>query len=139
MALELKLAAIGVAVAAVGIGLSVTDDREFRRVVATTSYPPGCAVAIEGAPGYLPRAGVTIENRSGGAVRAWLEARNGLARVELGEIGAGEVRVVAHALPAGRNLLHAGSERRERTVHAALAVANHGAATSPRRHLWRID
>jgi hypothetical protein len=41
-----------------------------------------------------------------------------------------EIRLVAHALPAGRNQLQ---------VRFMLDVANHGAGTCRRRYVWRIE
>ena len=135
----MKLASMGAAAAAIGLGFAVADKPASRYAGATTSYPPGCAVAINGAPGYLPRASVTIENRSAGSVSAWLEARNGQPRIEFGQIGEGELRVLAHTLPAGRNLLQARSERGGAQLRAVINVANHGAATCNRRYVWRIE
>jgi len=135
----MKLVSIGAAVAAIGLGLAVADKPASRHTSGTSSYPPGCIVAIDAAPGYLPRASVTIENRSAGPVSAWLEARNGLPRIEFGLIGEGELRVLAHTLPAGRNLLQARAERGGARTRIVLNVANHGAATCNRRYVWRIE
>jgi hypothetical protein len=135
----MKLAAIGAAVAAVGVGLAIADKSPPRQAGGTTSYPPGCAVAIDGVPGYLPRAAVTIENRSAAPVDVWLEPRMGLARVEFGRIGEGEIRMLGPALPAGRNLLRADSARGGRTHRIVLNVAHHGSATCKRRYVWRIE
>lgn len=135
----MKLASIGAALAAVGLGLAVAKNPTTREPVATTGYPPGCTVSIGAAPGYLPRAGVTIENHTAAPLRVWLEARNGLARVEYGLLGEGEIRVLGHALPAGRNLLQAAPERGGTAKRIVLNVAHHGAATCKRRYVWRIE
>ena len=71
-------------------------------------------------------------------MRAWLEPRDGLKRAEFGTIGTGETRLLAHTLPAGRNLLQAADERGA-VLRAVLTVANHGTATCKRRYLWRIE
>ena len=138
MGVEMKVAGIGAAAAVIGLGYAIVENPIPRYAAATTSYPPGCTIAIDGAPGYLPRAGIKIENALGHPVRAWLEPRNGLPRAEFGTIGSGETRLFAHTLPAGRNLLQAAGERGA-VVRAALTVANHGTATCKRRYLWRIE
>jgi hypothetical protein len=135
----MKFVAIGAAVAAIGIGLSVANDPASQQAVGTTSFPPGCAIAVAGAPGFVPRAAVTIENRTAAPVEAWLEVRGGLARVDFGVIGEGEIRVLAPVLPAGRNLLRAVPARGGAVRRAVLNVANHGAATCKRRYVWRIE
>jgi hypothetical protein len=135
----MKLIAIGAAIAAIGIGLSVASDPASRQAGGTASFPPGCAVAVAGAPGYVPRAAVTIENRTAAPVEAWLEARGGFARVDFGVIGEGEIRVLAPVLPAGHNLLRAVPVRGGAVRRAVLNVANHGAATCKRRYVWRIE
>jgi hypothetical protein len=134
---SVKVAAFGVAVAVVGVGLAIAGTSPSRHI-GTTSYPPGCTIAIDGAPGYLPRATVTIENRSASPVQAWLEPRMGVARVDFGQIGEGAVRPFGNVLPAGRNLLRA-SERGGRAHRIVLNVANHGAGTCKRRYVWRIE
>jgi hypothetical protein len=122
----------------IGLAAAVVEKPTAERVAGTSSYPPGCMVAVAGAPGYLPRAGITIHNRRSRPVHAWLEPRNGLARLDLGNIGIGESLTFAHALPAGRNLLHARSEAGAR-IATVLYVANRGAGTCSRRYLWRIE
>lgn len=138
MRLEMKVLKIGMLAAALGLGLAAAEDPSSRHISATSSYPPGCTAAINGAPGYLPRAGLALENRTGRTVRAWLEPRHGLPQVDLGTIGGGETRLLAHALPAGRNLLHATAAQGP-PFRIVLPVANHGAGTCNRRYLWRIE
>jgi hypothetical protein len=134
----MKLATLGALTAAVGLGVLVADRPGAPGTAVTTSYPPGCAISVEGAGHYLPRAGLTIENRGAGPARAWLEPRHGLPRVDLGVVAGGESRWLAHALPAGRNMLTA-TAGEGRTVRSVLAVINRGVATCARRYLWRIE
>jgi hypothetical protein len=134
----MKVAGIGAAAAAIGLGYAIAENPIARYASATTSYPPGCTVAIAGAPGYLPRAGIRIENGRGDPVHARLEQRNGLPPVEFGMIGAGEIRLFAYTLPAGRNRLRAAGER-DAVSRAVLTVPNHGAGTCKRRYVWRIE
>jgi hypothetical protein len=134
----MKFLGIASTTAVIGLAAVVVDRPAAERVGGTSSHPPGCLVAVAGAPGYLPRAGLTIHNRRSRPVHAWLEPRNGLARRELGTIGIGESLTFAHALPAGRNLLHARPEAGA-GIATVLYVANRGAGTCSRRYLWRIE
>jgi hypothetical protein len=134
----MKIAGIGAAVAAIGLGFAIAENPVSRYAAATASRPLGCAVVVEGAPGYLPRAGIAIENARRQPVQASLEPRSGLPRVVLGTFGAGEVRFVAHALPAGRNQLQAAGEEGA-VARLVLDVANRGAETCRRRYAWRIE
>jgi hypothetical protein len=134
----MKLASLGAVAAAVAFGAAIADRAGVPERGATTSYPPGCTVEVNGMSGSLPRAGVTIENRLGRPARAWLEPRYGLPRVDFGTIANGQSRWFAHALPAGRILLGA-SAGDGPVVRGVLQVANRGAGTCGRRYLWRIE
>jgi len=134
----MRLASLGVLTAAIGLGVSIADRSGGPTPGMTTSYPPGCAVAVGGEGRLLPRAGATIENRRAGPVRARIEPRYGLPRTDLGIVAAGESIFVAQMVPAGRNLLKA-TDREGRVTRSVLQVANRGAGTCRRRYLWRIE
>ena len=137
----MKLASIGsvTATAALGVALSaaVADRTEDSAAPATSPYPPGCTIVIDGSAVPIPRAVLIIENRRGEVVQATLAARYGLPATSLGAIGPGESRVIVHAVPAGRNLLIA-KDGRGWTAHVIVTVTNRGAATCGRRYVWRI-
>ena len=123
---------------AILIGAAASGRSSSGEAIATSSYPPGCAVAVEGSGRSLPRASVTIENRRPVAVRVRLESRHGLPRTDLGIVAAGESMFVAQMIPAGRNLLQA-TDREGRITRTVMQVANRGAGTCRRRYLWRIE
>ena len=134
----MKLASLGAITAAIALGVAIADRSGGPAPGMTTSYPPGCAVAVGGEGGLLPRAGVTIENRRAGPVHARIEPRHGLPRTDLGTIPGGESRWFAQALPAGRNMLDAAAGAGS-AVRIVFHVANRGAGTCQRRYLWRIE
>jgi hypothetical protein len=134
----MKLASLSALTAAIGLGLSIADRSGGPTPNMTTSYPPGCAVAVGGEDRLLPRAGLMIENRRASPVRAWIEPRYGLPRADLGIVAAGESMFVAQTIPAGRNLLQA-TDLEGRVTRTVMQVANRGAGTCRRRYLWRIE
>jgi hypothetical protein len=134
----MKLVSVDAVAAAIGLGLAIAENPMPPHASGTTSYPPGCTVTFNGTPSGLPRAGVTIENRMGRPVHAWIKGRPGLPPIDFGWIGADELRFLAHTLPAGRNLLYAAADNGA-AAHVVLTVANRGAATCNRRYLWRIE
>ena len=128
---------IGLGLATIALGLLVAGHSDSRSAAAGDPYPAGCTVAIAGAPGYLPRAELAVENRGAAQLRLRLAGHHGLPIADLGTLGRGERRHFAHVLSAGRNLLHAVTDHGE-TFRVVLVVANHGAATCQRRYLWQI-
>ena len=134
----MKLASLGALTAAIGLAVSIAVRSVGPMPSMTTSYPPGCAVAVGEEGRILPRAGVTIENRRAGPLHAWIEPRYGLPRTDLGIVAARESNFVAQTIPAGRNLLHA-TDREGRVTRTVMQVANRGAGTCRRRYLWRIE
>lgn len=137
----MKLATIGALTAAFGLAFAVAGHSGPERSGAAGEYPPGCAVSINGTIGRVPRAGLTVENRSSHLVVIFIEARGDRPRIELGTIGPGEQKRFDHTLPAGRNALlgAAAGETRPRRFREVVHVDNHGAATCRHRYVWRIE
>jgi hypothetical protein len=138
----LKTILMGIALAAAGIGAAFADRAGSEYPGQNNSLPAECLVSVAAAPGYLPRAGLTVENRGGRAIRVWLEGRHGsgLERTEIGTVGAFDRRFFRHALPAGRNLLTASVDaKRGETLRQVVTVANRGPDTCTRRYLWQPE
>jgi len=138
----MNTATIGALTAAFGLAFAVAGHSGSERPAAASEFPPGCAVAINGAIGLVPRAGLTVENRSSRPAVVFVVARGATPRIELGTIGPGERKLFAHTLPAGRNVLlgaAAGETQPPRRFREIVYVNNHGAATCRRRYLWRIE
>lgn len=123
---------------AVGLGYAITEHADAVRSQRSTGFAPGCVVQTDIAPGYLPRAGLVVENFRHEPVRIWLEARkgSGLDRVEVGAVSAGEHSFFSHVLPAGRNALTAGDGHPHRQI---ITVVNRGAETCARRYRLRVE
>ncbi len=137
----MRTISIGVALPISGLGMAVFGGADADPGRSGQDYPPGCIVGVAVAPGFLPRAGLTVENRLARPIRVRLEGRAGsdLADAELGTIGSQEQRIFTHALPAGRNALIAEEEGSGRTRRQVLFVSNRGADTCNRRSLARIE
>ena len=135
----MKTVAVGIAVTAASVGFAIANRADSERARSSHEYPADCVIAVAVAPGYLPRAGLVVENRLDRPVRIWLEGRAGsrLKSADLGTIGAREQRMFAHVLPAGRNVL-TGDDGSGRTQRQVLFISNHGSGTCGRRFLWRI-
>ena len=101
----MKSAIIVSLTAAFGLAFAVAGNSGSERPAAASEFPQGCAVAINGTIGLVPRAGLTIENRTSHPIVVFVEARGTVPRIELGSIGPGERKAFAHTLPAGRNVL----------------------------------
>jgi len=127
--------------AAAGLAVAIASHADSRSAAARVSrvFPAACAVPVAVAPGFLPRAGLAVENRLDGPIRLWLEARegSGLKRTDLGIVGAREQKVFANVLPAGRNVLNAEAPAGGH-FHQLFHVSNHGSGTCSRQYLWRI-
>ena len=134
----LKTMVMGIALAAAGLGAAFADRADDPGYPGrNSSLPAECIVAVAVAPGYLPRAGLTVENRRPHPIQVRLEGRgSGLDRVELGVVGAGEHRFFGHTLPAGRNVLTAGEGQSRPQV---ITVVNRGAETCARRYWLRVE
>lgn len=138
----MKIVVIGFAIGAIGLGLSIVSHPTPGVTALRQTYPADCVVTIAGAPGYLPRAAVAIENRSRQPIRVSLEGRDGmgLPSVELGQVRALELKVFPNALPAGRNIVTAAAgEPPKRTLRQVIYVNNHGAETCRRRYYWPVE
>jgi len=137
----LKTMAMGIALTVAGLSAAIAHREELAYPERSSVLPAECIVPVAVAPGYLPRAGLTVENRSGRPVRVWLEGRLGsdLKRTELGTVGAFDRKFFRHALPAGRNHLTATVEaERGETLRQLFTVANRGPNTCMRRYLWQL-
>ena len=136
----LKTMVMGMALTAAGFGAAFANRGDAEQPQPTSSLFAECIVPVAVAPGYLPRAGLTVENRSGRPMRVWVEGRLGsnLKRTELGTVGAFDRKVFGHALPAGRNLVTAAVEGEPDTLRQLFTVANRGPDTCTRRYLWQL-
>ena len=138
----MKIAIIGTLTAMFGLAFAVAGHSGSEPASTSAQFPPGCAVAINGAIGLVPRAGLMVENRASRPVAVSVEARGAVPRVEIGTIGSGERKLFAHTLPAGRNVLlgaAAGETQPPRPFREVVHVINHGAVTCRHRYLWRIE
>jgi hypothetical protein len=138
----MKYVVIAFALGTVGLGISIARHPTTSLTAMTRTYPADCVVAIAGAPGYLPRAAVAIENKTRQPFRVSVEGRDGLGlrSVELGRVGAREQKVFPHALPAGRNIVTAAADEAPlRTLRQIIYVNNHGPETCRRRYYWPVE
>ena len=135
----MKMLGLGAAAVSALIGLAAAGGTHSLRTAESIRFPAECIVTVAVAPGYLPRAGLIVENRRPEPVQLWLEGRpgSGLTRADLGVVGGRDRRDYAYALPAGRNLLTA-RDASGRPYRQLFYVTNHGAGTCGRRYVWQI-
>jgi hypothetical protein len=136
----MKILILVLVAASLSLGFAAADGTNSWPEPASVQFPAGCIVAIPAAPGYLPRAGLVVENRGSEPLRVRLEGRAGLSlnQADLGVVGAGASVTFAHTLPAGRNVLRVrGDSGRE--IRQVFYVNNHGARTCGRRYAWPIQ